>query len=446
MDMELLQGPRGVWVAIAVQLVLYGAGWAVAGRLIPGLRASAQYWMAFSVVGALTTLLLGQHGQIGNWLSAEVGAVLLVLSLTCVTRAAELFFQQPPRTREHLGALAAVIAVVAWVRVAPDPDLARAVAVPLLLALQIARGVTAVHADLRREFGPRLAWSLHVPLGVLGLAMLATAIQAWMDRGVAPAPVPTAPVHPWLLLTMLVMAGALHFSYAGMAVSRLVRRLRLMSHRDALTGLLNRRAMDELLQQEWQRHQRYGQPFAVVLADIDHFKRVNETLGHGAGDDVLALVAGRLRSALRPTDRLARYGGEQFLVLMPATDHAQALAAAERLRVRVATQPVTAAGKRMRVTLSLGAAQALPDDDGPAGLLDRADQAMVMARTAGRNRAMADASHAHGSSTGPAARSPGRPAGPGTAPERTDSSWPDSGGPASGSGGDRAAATEPDAL
>jgi hypothetical protein len=100
----------------------------------------------------------------------------------------------------------------------------------------------------------------------------------------------------------------------------------------------------------------------------------------------------------------------------------------------------------MRVTLSLGAAQALPDDDGPAGLLDRADQAMVMAKSAGRNRAMADAAQAPGAPTGPVTRPQGRQSGPGTAPNRTDSTWPDSGGPASGSGGDRAAATEPDAI
>lgn len=159
-------------------------------------------------------------------------------------------------------------------------------------------------------------------------------------------------------------------------------RLDRLAHEDALTRLPNRRAADAMLARELALHQRERLPLAVLLADIDHFKRINDQHGHPVGDKVLAQVAARLSAALRSSDAAARFGGEEFLVLLPGTDADGLAVIAEKLRAAVADAPVDPVG---RVTLSFGAARLLPGDN-PAQLLQRADLALYEAKAGGRNR------------------------------------------------------------
>jgi len=158
--------------------------------------------------------------------------------------------------------------------------------------------------------------------------------------------------------------------------------LSAMALNDALTGLPNRRAADARLDMEFQRHRRSGQALALGLIDIDRFKSVNDQFGHAGGDAVLQRVAKVLAGALRRTDFLARFGGEEFLVLMPETPQEGALQLAERLRQAVQDSD----GPPVRVTLSLGlccAAQQHPQLD---AALQAADEALYAAKQGGRNR------------------------------------------------------------
>jgi diguanylate cyclase (GGDEF)-like protein len=165
------------------------------------------------------------------------------------------------------------------------------------------------------------------------------------------------------------------------------RRFREQAMRDGLTGLLNRAAVLAALERELARGQREGRPVGVLLADVDHFKGVNDTLGHQAGDEVLRQVAARLASALRPYDAVGRYGGEEFLIVLPGCDGPALADLAERVRQRVAAAPVTWEGEAVAVTLSVGAAaRAAADDADPAALLRAADEALYRAKRAGRNR------------------------------------------------------------
>src|SRR6185503_8856200 len=104
--------------------------------------------------------------------------------------------------------------------------------------------------------------------------------------------------------------------------------MRSLAERDTLTGMHNRRAFDEYLNGEFARFERYRRPFAVVLLDIDHFKAINDTYGHEAGDDVLRLLGAALRESLRDVDLAARYGGEEFAIILPETDASDGLAVA----------------------------------------------------------------------------------------------------------------------
>ena len=166
----------------------------------------------------------------------------------------------------------------------------------------------------------------------------------------------------------------------GVAV--LVRR----SAEDALTGLPNRRAFEEALAREVARARRVRAPLGLVALDVDHFKRVNDTHGHAAGDAVLREVAARIAAAARAGDLVARIGGEEFAALLGGADLSAAAEAAERIRARVREAPVAvAAGLALAVTVSAGVAALEPGEDG-AALLARADARLYEAKRAGRDR------------------------------------------------------------
>ncbi|WP_047258265.1 sensor domain-containing diguanylate cyclase [Chromobacterium subtsugae] len=156
-----------------------------------------------------------------------------------------------------------------------------------------------------------------------------------------------------------------------------------LARNDALTGLNNRMAANEQLQDEHQRYGRSGEPYAVLLLDIDHFKRVNDSCGHDAGDRVLAHLAQVIRQAARATDFVARYGGEEFLLLLPATDAEGAAVLAEKIRAAVEQSTAPDVG---RITVSIGLAVASRGDEQPEAVVKRADQALYQAKAGGRNR------------------------------------------------------------
>jgi diguanylate cyclase (GGDEF)-like protein len=159
---------------------------------------------------------------------------------------------------------------------------------------------------------------------------------------------------------------------------------------DALTGVANRRHGSERLAGELERTRRSRERLGVLLLDVDDFKLVNDVHGHAAGDAVLAEVATRLGAAVRLNDCVARWGGEEFLVLLPGVaDEAALLAVAEAKRESIGAAPVvTSAGRRIAVTVSVGAALTGPDEAcTPEALVDAADQALYRAKRLGRNRA-----------------------------------------------------------
>jgi diguanylate cyclase (GGDEF)-like protein len=163
-------------------------------------------------------------------------------------------------------------------------------------------------------------------------------------------------------------------------------RERILAREDALTGITNRRQFFELGTHEVSVALRYGHPLAVILIDVDDFKRMNDTQGHQAGDEVLKRVARVARQHLREADLLARYGGDEFIVLLPNTRAAEAAIVAERLRADLAGQGTVLEHGTLTVTISSGIAGLLPPDDTLDALIHRADLALYEAKQSGRNR------------------------------------------------------------
>lgn len=158
------------------------------------------------------------------------------------------------------------------------------------------------------------------------------------------------------------------------------------AHLDGLTELGNRFALQDTLPQEFARHRDKGEPLSLLIADLDHFKKVNDQYGHAAGDEVLRRMAMILREAVRPNDFLARYGGEEFVVLCPDCDLATAFKTAERIRAGVADLKVMFRSSLVHVTSSVGVATVeAPYPAEPQDLLERADQSLYRAKSGGRN-------------------------------------------------------------
>lgn len=159
-------------------------------------------------------------------------------------------------------------------------------------------------------------------------------------------------------------------------------RLETEAHHDPLTGLWNRRRFEQSLQETREEAIRYNQPYSLLIADIDHFKQVNDLHGHDAGDVALQLISKELSLRMRKADRLSRWGGEEFVVLLPQTSLEGALRLANELRIRVRELSIPLVG---RITISLGVAE-VGQNESPRQALRRADAALLHAKTNGRDR------------------------------------------------------------
>ncbi len=167
------------------------------------------------------------------------------------------------------------------------------------------------------------------------------------------------------------------------------RRLSKLSSTDELTGYPNRRAVLERLQQEIARSVRYGTPLAVVLLDLDHFKQINDRYGHLVGDAVLRALARLLRRCRRDTDLIGRYGGEEFLMILPNTDRQGGALLCRRVRDQLQANPVRVTRDLLRITASFGVAELGAGCGTTEELLETADRNLYAAKAQGRNRVVA---------------------------------------------------------
>ena len=185
---------------------------------------------------------------------------------------------------------------------------------------------------------------------------------------------------------MLLVAGlALAISIAYRNNAKALKVEAQLSRQDPLTKLLNRRAMYEVLEVEIERFERSHSPFSLLMADIDHFKKINDKYGHDCGDAVLMMVSESFKNMTRKQDKIARWGGEEFLMILPETDSEGAARLAEKLRQNLENSVLEHNSAKLNITMSFGVSQYIPNVD-----IDRsikaADEALFLAKKAGRNR------------------------------------------------------------
>jgi diguanylate cyclase (GGDEF)-like protein len=186
-----------------------------------------------------------------------------------------------------------------------------------------------------------------------------------------------------LLIGFVVIGITLGLIIAS--INKVQRQLEEMAVTDKLTGLGNRQAFDFGFKQALSRIRRTGEPLSLMMIDLDHFKAVNDTFGHAVGDETIRNIAKFVRSRLREMDVMCRWGGEEFVVLMPTCTIDDAFRTAEKIRAEVAAASFVGSAQTNKVTISIGVSQAF-EGDGEDALMSRADAALYAAKDAGRNR------------------------------------------------------------
>lgn len=372
--------------------LMLAVGWALAAWRLDVPRRAAAHWAAFSLLGALSLVLLVAL-QSRSPSPAVIGLASFgtVASLLVMRRGLLLFLRLPPSDAEALAVAVPQALVAAMGAGWPEvfPDLVRAMVMCTGVLWLLSRTAVQAWEVLREEFGDHTAFVVLWPM-VASIALVVlriTAAVVWPDVTGRLLPA-EGPFHVALALVLLVLTLLLHASLASVVLLRMVARLRHLSQRDALTGLYNRAEWLSQLDACHRLLARYGEPYAVLMIDVDHFKSINDTLGHSAGDAVLINIAQILNATARDVDVLGRMGGEEFCVLLPRADAVSARRAADRLRLAIADAHITWRQHEVKLTVSIGLSLAADPHETPQQQIDRADQALYQAKRDGRNRTM----------------------------------------------------------
>lgn len=374
-------------VTVLLQQGFFGVLWLGAAWLRMAPRA-ALHWSATTMLLGLSMASLAGYEALDPSIGRFLAYALNVIAFTVARRGVQIFARLRVTDAEHLGVVVLSLSTLA-LAVSSGLDLAATRVIGTAgMVWSLARGGHEVVRGLGREFGRLSAWTCSIPMwSIAGVLALRVAAGYWDGGVAAPSLRLDSGANIAAMFAFIVLGLMLSASLCAMVVLRLVRRLQHLSRHDALTGLLNRRGLEQALQLEHRRLRRHGRPYALVAVDVDNFKRINDTHGHAAGDAVLVGLAAALRASCRDLDRVGRTGGEEFCVVLPEADRRAAEHAAARLLDAVRDRAFDIPEGRLRVTVSLGVVVA-EDRDEPMDLLwRRADRALYAAKAGGRDRA-----------------------------------------------------------
>jgi diguanylate cyclase (GGDEF)-like protein len=329
----------------------------------------------------------------GREIAARLGELML-LGGVMIFVAAALILHSPQAQVGWYWVLAALLLVAAAIVVALPPQVRAATWIPRMI---VAAGILAISAGIyfngeRLGGPPAFSEFFYIwPAFYIGYFFTRRALAIWLlviaaayggvlvaidDTGVTG-------VTRWIVTMSVVSGAALALHVLRRHVDRLLTRLREAARTDPLTALLNRGGFDERFELEMDRARRTGDPFAILVGDLDRFKDLNDRFGHASGDTALVAVAQALANGSRSIDTVARVGGEEFALLLPASDATGGVEAAERLRVEI-SQIVASDGQPL--TISFGVVEFPRHGETPEELLDAADGALYTAKALGRDR------------------------------------------------------------
>lgn len=336
------------------------------------------FWAGAGLLAFSSTFLFGGRGVLPDLLSVVGANLFLLAGVALFHLGLQRFFGLPLSWRLWALVLLLLAPALAWFTLASPDFNARVVLVNAVWATLQLSMAWLVWRRGPEVFSTRytvVVLLLHA--GVIVLRFL-TALLPLPDEGL---------LEPTRVQTVYIAANAMLILAFGlglilMAGDRLRENFEHSASHDSLTNALNRRSLIEACERELERCRRHGHRMALLMLDLDHFKTINDTYGHMTGDQVLISFVARVRDQLRRPDQLGRFGGEEFILLLPDTPPESALVVAERIRTAVAR----ASDGLPAITVSIGVTSNRPDEADIDELLARADRALYMAKTGGRNR------------------------------------------------------------
>jgi diguanylate cyclase (GGDEF)-like protein len=328
--------------------------------------------------GFLGCVLIVVRGSVPNFASVVVGHFLIFSAFVLFYRGILLFFRSPRTTHFLWTSVAVALLLLMYFSMADDRIAPRIVIVSLVLFLS--RGLIAV--ELFRQAGQRAILNIFAILMAVYAAFGAGRSLVTLLHGPPYDLMQTSRFQTPSLVVNLLFICIIGLFFLLMLSSELVAIVEAQSLHDHVSGALNRRGIDQRLALELVRAERNGDQLAIALIDIDHFKQINDTAGHAAGDAALRQVVEVISSRLRSYDFFGRYGGDEFLLVLPQTSCDDALRIAERMERAVSGLAVPRFG--LPITLSIGLTFATPRETA-ISMLARADVALYNAKRAGRN-------------------------------------------------------------
>jgi diguanylate cyclase (GGDEF)-like protein len=334
-------------------------------------------WTTGLIGITLGTLLALSHNWLPAMLIVAAARVLLLGSLFLIYVGTLRFVGQRPNLRVWIPVLLVGATLQILFTHAYPSYHARLIVATSLASILFLSQAWALWRYATPSFAPRLCLSVSVLMALVQLMRLVTTFVIPLGDSVFD----TSPQNLVYVLSLVFCVLLYSVGMVLMASERLRAELEHLATRDSLTDALNRRQMKELFANELLRCQRQHRSMGVLLIDLDHFKTINDTYGHQAGDEVLIKLVAEVKLLLRQSDQLARFGGEEFAVLLPDTSLQEAEAAAERIRASCA-----APSDAPSCTVSIGVTSNQKDTDTLDSMLARADAAMYRAKANGRNR------------------------------------------------------------
>ena len=361
---------------LLAQFGVYALAWGVGLALLRDERPAIAWWFACCVLQAAGLWLMQQQPADVGGLWPPASMVLLVAYGAAVMGIDQFVHGRLRHARLWLALLLPGVGWQALAWAGGLPLAGRALGHNLCVAALLLVPMMSVRRALQSEFGrwgvlPLLPGSLVCALALVRSLMIAadpSALDAAAGRPLAE--------QPGLLLATLLATGAFNISFIGLVLARLVVRLHQQLDTDMLCSLANRQGLERQLEAAWKTSLRYGTELSVAFIDIDRFKQINDSGGHEAGDRVLREVAELLRQNARVSDLAGRWGGDEFMLVMPHTDAAAAAQAMVRLRARVAAAHIALPPGCPALTLSIGTATRQAGDGSVQDLFGRADAGM----------------------------------------------------------------------
>lgn len=388
--MQTLSPTEVAFVMVALMQATLAVVWLVGAWAAAETRVATLRWAGYAAFSTASFVLLTVALRTPDPSRAEAvraaGNVFGVLAMLSLQQGIWAFLGQPVRRTRHVVALAIVL-VVSWIGLDPQHGDLRVGINSIVLTWLCLTMAFDLQRHARHGLQLRWPWLLGLPLVLAAIGFGQRGLRALANPASVGAQMTAdSALNVGSAFSYVPIALAFHAVLLTLVVGRLLAELRHRSRHDALTGTLNRRSIEELLAGQLQRSRRNAEPFVVMMLDLDHFKAINDRLGHAVGDLALQHAAALLGASLREMDRLGRIGGEEFLALLPGLSIDEAHGVAERLRLQLAAAPLEHGTDRVPMSVSIGLAAWAGAGEEVGALLKRADRALYLAKHKGRNR------------------------------------------------------------